>query len=161
VTMFPQYSHHTFFPSQHYTFLFPQFTPHFFSKKCDVVNWENKWCGCVLFKRCSISNCCSGGGRLYSYREKMNCKPFTKRCCRQKNAAAINTAGFLKFISHHKKFGCCHCCREMVAVCEKFVSGLKPNTHHRRDETVLSRHVGVGGVYMNSQLAHDNCQRIR
>jgi len=29
---------------------------------------------------------------------------------------------------------------------------LKPNTHRRRwrDETVLSRRVGVGGVYMNS-----------
>ena len=24
---------------------------------------------------------------------------------------------------------------------------LKPNTHRRRDETVLSRRVGVGGVY--------------
>ena len=38
-----------------------------------------------------------------------------------------------------------------------------PNTHRRRrrDETVLSRRVGVGGVYMNSQLAHDNCRRIR
>ena len=28
-----------------------------------------------------------------------------------------------------------------------------PNTHRRRDETVLSRRVGVGDVYMNSQLA--------
>ena len=30
---------------------------------------------------------------------------------------------------------------------------LKPNTHRRRrrDETVLSRRVGVGGVYMNSR----------
>ena len=38
-----------------------------------------------------------------------------------------------------------------------------PNTHRRRqrDETVLSRRVGVGGVYMNSQLAHDDCRRIR
>ena len=35
------------------------------------------------------------------------------------------------------------------------------NTHPRRDETVLSRRVGVGGVYMNSQLAHDDCRRIR
>ena len=38
---------------------------------------------------------------------------------------------------------------------------LKPNTHRRRrrDETVeLHR---VGGVYMNSQLAHDDCRRIR
>jgi len=42
-------------------------------------------------------------------------------------------------------------------------SFLKPNTHRRRrrDETVLSRRVGVGGVYMNSQLAHDDCRRIR
>ena len=38
---------------------------------------------------------------------------------------------------------------------------LKPNTHTRRDETVLSRRVGVGGMYMNSQLAHDDCRRIR
>jgi len=38
---------------------------------------------------------------------------------------------------------------------------VKPNTHRRRDETVLSRRVGVGGVYMNSQLAHDDCWRIR
>jgi len=30
-------------------------------------------------------------------------------------------------------------------------------THRRRDETVLSRRVGVCGVYMNSQLAHDQC----
>ena len=31
---------------------------------------------------------------------------------------------------------------------------LKPNTHRRRrrDETVLFCRVGVGGVYMNSQL---------
>ena len=38
-----------------------------------------------------------------------------------------------------------------------------PNTYRRRrrDETVLSRRVGVGGVYMNSQLAHDDCRRIR
>jgi len=42
-------------------------------------------------------------------------------------------------------------------------STVKPNTHRRRrhDETVLSRRVGVGGVYMNSQLAHDDCRRIR
>jgi len=34
---------------------------------------------------------------------------------------------------------------------------VMPNTHRRRrrDETVLSRR--VGGVYMNSQLAHDDC----
>ena len=40
---------------------------------------------------------------------------------------------------------------------------LKPNTHRRRrrDETVLSRRVGVGGVYMNLQLVHDDCRRIR
>jgi len=34
---------------------------------------------------------------------------------------------------------------------------LKPNIHRRRDETVESRRVGIGGVYMNSQLAHDDC----
>ena len=45
----------------------------------------------------------------------------------------------------------------------KSVSNLMPNTHRRRrrDETVLSRRVGVGGMYMNSQLAHDDCRRIR
>jgi len=38
---------------------------------------------------------------------------------------------------------------------------VKTNTHRRRrsDETVWSRR--VGGVYMNSQLAHDDCRRIR
>jgi len=38
---------------------------------------------------------------------------------------------------------------------------MMPNTHRRRrrDETVLSRR--VGDVYMNSQLAHDDCRRIR
>ena len=38
---------------------------------------------------------------------------------------------------------------------------IKPNTHRRRqcDETVLSRR--VGGVYMNSQLAHNDCRWIR
>jgi len=42
-------------------------------------------------------------------------------------------------------------------------SEVKPNTHRRRrrDETVLSRRVGVGGVYMNSQLAYDDYRRIR
>jgi len=36
-----------------------------------------------------------------------------------------------------------------------------PNTHHlrRRDDTVELRR--VGGVYMNSQLTHDDCRRIR
>ena len=34
-----------------------------------------------------------------------------------------------------------------------------PNTHRRRGETVKLRRIGV--VYMNSQLAHDNCRRIR
>jgi len=29
----------------------------------------------------------------------------------------------------------------------KNVTALKPNTHRRRDETVLSLRVGVGGVY--------------
>ena len=40
---------------------------------------------------------------------------------------------------------------------------VKPNTHRRRrrDETVELRRVGVVGVYMNSQLAHDACRRIR
>ena len=44
-----------------------------------------------------------------------------------------------------------------------FSRTLMPNTHRRRrrDETALSRRVGVGGVYMNSQLAHDDCRRIR
>ena len=40
--------------------------------------------------------------------------------------------------------------------------GLKPNTHHRRrrDETVLSRRVCVGGVYMNSRrLPTDSAMR--
>jgi len=40
---------------------------------------------------------------------------------------------------------------------------IKPNTHCRlrRDETVELSRVGVGGVYMNSQLTHDDCRRIR
>jgi len=38
---------------------------------------------------------------------------------------------------------------------------VKPNAHRRRDETVELRRVGVGGVYMNSQLTHDDCRRIR
>jgi len=40
---------------------------------------------------------------------------------------------------------------------------IMPNTYRRRrrDETVLSRRVGIGGVYMNSQLAHNDCRRIR
>jgi len=39
---------------------------------------------------------------------------------------------------------------------------LKP-THRRRrrDETVELLRVGVGGVYINSQLTHDDCRRIR
>ena len=37
---------------------------------------------------------------------------------------------------------------------------LKLNTHRRRDETVLSRRVGVGGVYMNSRrLPTDSATR--
>ena len=39
---------------------------------------------------------------------------------------------------------------------------LMPNTHRRRrrDETVLSRRVGVGGVYMNSRrLPTDSAMR--
>ena len=37
--------------------------------------------------------------------------------------------------------------------CCLFIMRFKPNTHRRRrrDETVLSRRVGVGGVYMNSR----------
>jgi len=40
---------------------------------------------------------------------------------------------------------------------------IKPITHRRRrrDETVELRLVGVGGVNTYSQLAHDNCRRIR
>ena len=47
--------------------------------------------------------------------------------------------------------------------CRMGSHSVKPNTHRRRrrDETVLSRLVGVGGVYMNSQTAHDDCRRIR
>jgi len=39
---------------------------------------------------------------------------------------------------------------------------VKPNTHRRRrrDETVELRRVGVGGVYINSQLAHDDCRDV-
>jgi len=50
----------------------------------------------------------------------------------------------------------------MTAI-EIVLTKVMPNTHRRRrrDETVLSRRVGVGGVYMNSQLAHDDCRRIR
>ena len=52
--------------------------------------------------------------------------------------------------------------RDMYAAAMEEVS-IKPNTHRRRrrDETVESRRVGVGGVYMNSRLAHDDCRRIR
>ena len=44
---------------------------------------------------------------------------------------------------------------------ETVKQSLKPNTHRRRrrDETVELRR--VGGVYMNSQLTHDDCRRIR
>jgi len=38
---------------------------------------------------------------------------------------------------------------------------FKPNTHRRRDSTRQLRRVGVGVVYMNSQLAHDDCRRIQ
>ena len=46
---------------------------------------------------------------------------------------------------------------------EKQMLFHKPNAHRRRrrDETVELRLVGVGGVYMNSQLTHDDCRRIR
>jgi len=33
----------------------------------------------------------------------------------------------------------------------KSLDYVKSNTHRRRDETVLSRRVGVGGLYMNSR----------
>ena len=48
-------------------------------------------------------------------------------------------------------------------VLRDILRGFKPNIHRRRrrDETVELRRVGVGGVYMNSQLAHDDCRRIR
>ena len=43
----------------------------------------------------------------------------------------------------------------------RFFRGLMPNIHRqrRRDETVELRRVGA--VYMNSQIAHDDCRRIR
>ena len=43
----------------------------------------------------------------------------------------------------------------------RYLYTLMPNTHRRRrrDETVLLRR--VGGVNTNSQLAHDDCRRIR
>ena len=50
------------------------------------------------------------------------------------------------------------CLSVYLFVCQRDNSWtVMPNTHRRRrrDETVLSRRVGVGGVYMNSQLAHD------
>jgi len=36
-----------------------------------------------------------------------------------------------------------------------------PPTPTRRNCRVASRRVGVGNVYMNSQLTHDDCRRIR
>jgi len=49
-----------------------------------------------------------------------------------------------------------------VNICDwwrRLIVGLvKPNTHRRRDETVLSRRVGVGGVYMNSRRIR-RCER--
>jgi len=62
----------------------------------------------------------------------------------------------IRFVTQQKTFlYICH-----LAAC---VSTLKPNTHRRRrrDWTVELRRVDVGGVYMNSQLAHDDCRRIR
>ena len=44
---------------------------------------------------------------------------------------------------------------------DRMVVSFMPNTHRRHYETVELRRVGVGGVYMNSQLAHDDCRRIR
>ena len=41
----------------------------------------------------------------------------------------------------------------------QLVSNVKPNTHRRRDETVLSRRRRQ--CEHNSQLAHDDCRRIR
>jgi len=61
-------------------------------------------------------------------------------------------------------------CIKALAVFEQFehcfkLSCIKPNTHRRRrrDSTVESRRVGVGGVYWirNYRLAHDDCRRIR
>ena len=46
--------------------------------------------------------------------------------------------------------------------CYQIFDSLKPNTHRRRrrDETVGSRRVGVGGVYMNSRrLQTDSAMR--
>ena len=40
-------------------------------------------------------------------------------------------------------------------------AGTGTHRRRRRDETVELRRVGVGGAYMNSQLAHDDCRRIR
>jgi len=52
-----------------------------------------------------------------------------------------------------------------LAVVDNTHPVASPNTHRRRwrDETVelRRRRVGVGGVYMNSQLAHDDYRRIR
>jgi len=43
-------------------------------------------------------------------------------------------------------------CHNMVHLCLLVtLLSFKPNTHRRRDETVESRRVGVGGVYMNSR----------
>ena len=50
-------------------------------------------------------------------------------------------------------------CLEFLRVISEMAC-LKPNTHRRRDETVLSRRVGVGGVYMNSRrLPTDSAMR--
>ena len=67
---------------------------------------------------------------------------------------------FVRTGFHISKFPSNH---SLINITITNTSGLMPNTHRRRrrDETVLSRRVGVGGVYMNSQLAHDDCRRIR
>jgi len=53
------------------------------------------------------------------------------------------------------EFQLCHCLLgHTIAV--------KPNTHRRRDASVELSQVGVGGVNtIRSQLAHDDCRRIR
>ena len=52
-------------------------------------------------------------------------------------------------------------CNDLTALYPCMTNNIKPNTHRRRrrDETVELRR--VGGVYINSQLTHDDCRRIR
>ena len=74
----------------------------------------------------------------------------------QKHHEAINnSASISTTLAAHQQ----HYWLEVAGGPQRPVTKLKPNTHRRRrrDETVLSRRIGVGGVYMNSQLAHDDC----